>query len=84
MSRGEQPRPPIKVPKTQLSGKRSGKAQTARRFLDRVCTHILAFEGEGQIYWFEGSFSDYEENKKQRLGISDDQPRKFRYKKLVV
>ena len=55
-----------------------------RWFLDRVCTHILAFEGEGQVYWFEGSFSDYEENKKQRLGISDDQPRKFRYKKLMV
>jgi ATP-binding cassette ChvD family protein len=55
-----------------------------RWFLDRVCTHILAFEGEGQVYWFEGGFSDYEENKKQRLGISEDQPRKFRYKKLVV
>lgn len=55
-----------------------------RWFLDRVCTHILAFEGEGQVYWFEGGFSDYEENKKQRLGISDDQPHKFRYKKLVV
>ncbi len=55
-----------------------------RWFLDRVCTHILAFEGEGSIYWYEGSFSDYEENKKQRLGISDDMPRKFKYKKLVV
>jgi len=55
-----------------------------RWFLDRVCTHILAFEGEGNIYWFEGSFSDYEENKKQRLGISDDMPRKFKYKKLQV
>ena len=55
-----------------------------RWFLDRVCTHILAFEGEGQTYWFEGAFSDYEENKKQRLGISDDMPRKFKYKKLVA
>ena len=55
-----------------------------RWFLDRVCTHILAFEGEGKIYWFEGSFSDYEENKKQRLGISDDMPRKFKYKKLLA
>lgn len=55
-----------------------------RWFLDRVCTHILAFEGEGQVYWFEGGFSDYEVNKKQRLGISDDEPRKFRYKKLVI
>ncbi len=55
-----------------------------RWFLDRVCTHILAFEGEGKIYSFEGSFSEYEENKKQRLGISDDMPRKFKYKKLQV
>jgi len=55
-----------------------------RWFLDRVCTHILAFEGDGQIYYFEGGFSDYEENKKQRLGISGDEPKKFRYKKLVA
>lgn len=54
-----------------------------RWFLDRVCTHILAFEGEGSVYWFEGGFSDYEENKKQRLGITDE-PRKFKYKKLVA
>jgi ATP-binding cassette ChvD family protein len=54
-----------------------------RWFLDRICTHILAFEGEGQVYWFEGSFSDYEENKKQRLGLTDE-PKKFKYKKLVV
>lgn len=55
-----------------------------RWFLDRVCTHILAFEGEGKAYWYEGSFSDYEENKRQRLGISDDQPKKFKYKRLVA
>lgn len=55
-----------------------------RWFLDRVCTHILAFEGEGQVYYFEGGFSDYEENRKQRMGISADEPRKFKYKKLVV
>ena len=53
-----------------------------RWFLDRVCTHILAFEGDGNVYWFEGSFSDYEENKKKRLG--DVQPHRFRYKKLVA
>lgn len=55
-----------------------------RWFLDRVCTHILAFEGEGQVYFFEGGFSDYEENKKQRLGITDDMPQKFKYKKLIA
>lgn len=52
-----------------------------RWFLDRVCTHILAFEGDSQVYWFEGTFSEYEENKKKRLG--DDQPHRIRYKKLV-
>jgi energy-dependent translational throttle protein EttA len=52
-----------------------------RWFLDRVCTHILAFEGDSQLYWYEGGFSDYEENKKKRLG--DDQPHRIRYKKLV-
>lgn len=52
-----------------------------RWFLDRVCTHILAFEGDSQAYWFEGSFSEYEENKKKRMG--DDQPHRIRYKKLV-
>jgi energy-dependent translational throttle protein EttA len=52
-----------------------------RWFLDRVCTHILAFEGDSQVSWFEGGFSEYEENKKKRLG--DDQPHRIRYKKLV-
>ena len=52
-----------------------------RWFLDRVCTHILAFEGDSQAFWFEGTFSEYEENKKKRLG--DDQPHRIRYKKLV-
>ncbi|MBL7801187.1 MAG: energy-dependent translational throttle protein EttA [Chitinophagales bacterium] len=51
-----------------------------RWFLDRVCTHILAFEGEGTVYFFEGGFSEYEENRKARLG---EQPKRFKYKKLV-
>lgn len=51
-----------------------------RWFLDRICTHILAFEGDSQVYWFEGNFSDYEENKKKRLG--DVTPRRIKYKKL--
>jgi ATP-binding cassette ChvD family protein len=53
-----------------------------RWFLDRVATHILAFESESQVYWFEGNFREYEENKKQRLGITDDQPHRIHYKKL--
>ncbi|WP_074406054.1 MULTISPECIES: energy-dependent translational throttle protein EttA [Aquimarina] len=53
-----------------------------RWFLDRVCTHILAFEGDSQVYFFEGSFSDYEENKKKRLG-GDLMPKRIKYKKLV-
>jgi sulfate-transporting ATPase len=52
-----------------------------RWFLDRVCTHILAFEGDSQVYYFEGGYSEYEENKKKRLG--DVEPRRIRYKKLV-
>jgi len=53
-----------------------------RWFLDRVCTHILAFEGDSQVYFFEGSFSDYEENKKNRLG-GDLMPKRIKYKKLI-
>ena len=52
-----------------------------RWFLDRICTHILAFEGDSQVYFFEGGYSDYEENKKKRLG--DKGPTRIRYKKLV-
>lgn len=52
-----------------------------RWFLDRICTHILAFEGDSKVYFFEGTFSEYEENKKMRLG--NIEPKRFRYKKLV-
>ncbi len=52
-----------------------------RWFLDRVCTHILAFEGDSQVVYFEGNFSDYEENRKKRLG--NDAPKRIKYKKLV-
>jgi sulfate-transporting ATPase len=53
-----------------------------RWFLDRICTHILAFEGDSQVYFFEGSFSDYEENKRKRLG-ADVTPKRIKYKKLI-
>ncbi len=53
-----------------------------RWFLDRICTHILAFEGDSQVYFFEGGFSEYEENKKKRLG-GDLVPKRIKYKKLV-
>jgi len=52
-----------------------------RWFLDRICTHILAFEGNSEVYWFEGSYTEYEENRKKRLG--DNGPKRIRYKKLV-
>ncbi|MBE7177891.1 MAG: energy-dependent translational throttle protein EttA [Mucilaginibacter polytrichastri] len=52
-----------------------------RWFLDRICTHILAFEGNSQVYFFEGNYSDYEENRKKRLG--DTQPHRVKYKKLA-
>ena len=53
-----------------------------RWFLDRICTHILAFEGDSEVYYFEGGFSDYEENKKKRLG-GDLTPKRLKYKKLI-
>jgi len=52
-----------------------------RWFLDRIATHILAFEGDSQVYFFEGSYSEYEENKKRRLGNAE--PKRFKYKKLI-
>jgi len=52
-----------------------------RWFLDRICTHILAFEGDSQVYFFEGNYSEYEENRKKRLG--DSTPKRIKYKKLV-
>lgn len=51
-----------------------------RWFLDRICTHILAYEGDSQVYWFEGNFTDYEENRKKRLG--DTGPKRIKYRKL--
>lgn len=53
-----------------------------RWFLDRVCTHILSFEGDSQVYYFEGGYSEYEENRKKRLGNAE--PKRVRYKKLTV
>ena len=54
-----------------------------RWFLDRICTHILAFEGDSKVFWFEGDYSDYEANKKMRLGEDALTPKRIRYKKLV-
>jgi energy-dependent translational throttle protein EttA len=54
-----------------------------RWFLDRIATHMLAFEGESQVVWFEGNYQDYERNRKERLGAEADQPHRIRYKRLV-
>lgn len=54
-----------------------------RWFLDRLATHILAFEGDSQVVWFDGNFSAYEEDRHKRLGIEADQPHRIRYKKLI-
>ena len=54
-----------------------------RWFLDRIATHILAFEGDSQVYWFEGNFSEYEENKKARLGEDSIVPQRVRYRQLT-
>lgn len=53
-----------------------------RWFLDRIATHILAFEGDSQLFWFNGNYSDYEANRRQRFGFSSDIPQRIRYKKL--
>lgn len=55
-----------------------------RWFLDRIATHILAFEGDSQVYWYEGNYSEYEENRKQRMGHDADQPQRIKYKKLSI
>lgn len=52
-----------------------------RWFLDRICTHILAFEGDGNVFFFEGGYSDYESNKMKRLGL--EEPKRIRYRKLM-
>jgi ATPase subunit of ABC transporter with duplicated ATPase domains len=54
-----------------------------RWFLDRVATHILAFEGDSRVYWFDGNFSEYEEDKKKRLGADATQPHRIRYRHLT-
>ena len=53
-----------------------------RWFLDRLATHILAFEGDGYVHWCEGNFQTYEQQRRERLGIKADEPHRFRYKKL--
>ena len=54
-----------------------------RWFLDRICTHILAYEGDSKVYWFEGSYSEYEANKRLRLGEEATQPKRIKYRKLM-
>ncbi|MDX6749576.1 energy-dependent translational throttle protein EttA [Geminicoccaceae bacterium 1502E] len=55
-----------------------------RWFLDRICTHILAFEGDSQVTWFEGNYQDYEADRKKRLGVAADQPHRIKYKPLKI
>ncbi len=55
-----------------------------RWFLDRLATHILAFEGDGYVHWCEGNFATYETQRRERLGIKDDEPKRFRYKKITT
>ena len=54
-----------------------------RWFLDRIATHVLAFEGESQVTWFEGNFEAYEEHRRQRLGAEADRPHRITYKRLT-
>jgi len=54
-----------------------------RWFLDRIATHILAFEGDSQVTWFEGSYSEYEQDRRRRLGSAADQPHRIKYRPLI-
>ncbi len=54
-----------------------------RWFLDRIATHILAFEGDSQVVWFEGNYADYEADRRRRLGGDADQPHRIKYKPLT-
>ena len=54
-----------------------------RWFLDRIATHIIAFEGDSQVFFFEGNYSEYEENRKKRLGIDAEQPHRIKYRHLT-
>jgi ATPase subunit of ABC transporter with duplicated ATPase domains len=54
-----------------------------RWFLDRICTHMIAFEGDSRVVWFEGNYQDYEADRKRRLGAAADQPHRIKYKPLV-
>jgi ATPase subunit of ABC transporter with duplicated ATPase domains len=54
-----------------------------RWFLDRIATHILAFEGDSKVVWFDGNYSEYEEKKKERLGAEADQPHRIKYRHLT-
>ena len=54
-----------------------------RWFLDRIATHILAFEGDSRVVWFEGNYDDYERDRKRRLGVDANQPQRIKYRKLT-
>ena len=54
-----------------------------RWFLDRIATHILAFEGDSQVLWFEGNYTEYEESRKRRLGAEAEQPHRIKYRQLT-
>jgi sulfate-transporting ATPase len=54
-----------------------------RWFLDRIATHMLAFEGDSRVVWFEGNYSDYEKDRKTRLGVAADQPHRIKYRQLT-
>ena len=54
-----------------------------RWFLDRVATHILAFEGDSKVFWFDGNYSEYEEDKRKRLGVEASQPHRIRYRQMT-
>ena len=71
------------MPSLQLPASVTGNAISHDRwFLDRIATHILAFEGDSQVEWFEGNYQDYEKDRRRRLGADAERPHRLRYRRL--
>jgi energy-dependent translational throttle protein EttA len=71
------------MPSPQLPASVTGNVTySSRWFLDRIATHMLAFEGDSHVEWFEGNYEDYEKDRKKRLGVDADQPHRIKYRRI--
>ena len=79
----ENPRQREPMPTAQLSASVTGSVISHDRwFLDRIATHILAFEGDSQVEWFEGNYQEYEKDRRRRMGADADQPHRIKYRRI--